>query len=65
MINDGRLKGVTDNRYAGWKQELGQNIMNGKSSLEDLSKLVLDKNIEPKHKSGRQEFLENVVNRYL
>jgi xylose isomerase len=65
MISDGRLKSAVDNRYAGWKQELGQSIMNGKASLEDLSKLVLEKDLSPKHKSGRQEFLENLVNRYL
>jgi xylose isomerase len=64
MINDGKLKGVIDQRYAGWKQELGQKIEKG-TSLEELSDYVLDKNVNPKPRSGRQEALEALVNQYL
>jgi xylose isomerase len=65
MINDGKLESATRQRYAGWERDLGQRILKGKASLADLSKLVLDSDLEPRPKSGRQEFLENLVNRYL
>jgi xylose isomerase len=65
MIEDGKLQAALEKRYAGWSQDLGQSILNGKVSLEDLSKLVLEKNLDPKPVSGAQEKLENLVNRYL
>lgn len=65
MISDGKLEAATRQRYAGWERELGQKILKGKATLADLSKLVLDQDLEPKPKSGRQEYLENLVNRYL
>jgi len=65
MITDGKLEAATRQRYAGWERELGQRILKGKATLADLSKLVLDQDLEPKPKSGRQEYLENLVNRYV
>jgi xylose isomerase len=65
MINDGKLADVIRQRYAGWERELGQKIMSGKTSLADLSKHVLDTDLEPKAKSGRQEALENLVSKYV
>ncbi|MEY2937088.1 MAG: xylose isomerase [Pseudomonadota bacterium] len=65
MINDGKLADVVRQRYAGWERELGQKIMSGKTSLADLSKHVLDTDLEPKAKSGRQEALENLVSKYV
>ncbi len=64
MINDGKLEKVVKDRYAGWNGELGQRILKG-ASLADLSKLVLDQDLEPRPKSGRQEALENLVSRYV
>jgi xylose isomerase len=65
MIADGKFEAAVRQRYAGWERELGQRILKGKASLADLSKLVLDQNLEPRPKSGRQEFLENLANRYV
>ena len=65
MVSDGKLEAVVRQRYAGWERELGQRILKGNASLVDLSKLVLDQDLEPRPKSGRQEYLENLVNRYL
>ncbi|HKO92268.1 MAG TPA: xylose isomerase [Polyangiaceae bacterium] len=65
MINDGKLEAAVRQRYAGWERELGQRILKGKASLAELSQLVLDQDLEPKAKSGRQELLENLVNRYV
>jgi hypothetical protein len=60
-----QLAAATRQRYAGWERDLGQKILAGKLSLADLSKQVLDTNLEPRPKSGRQEFLENLANRYV
>ncbi len=65
MINDGKLEAAVRQRYAGWERDLGQRILQGKASLADLSKLVLDQDLEPRPKSGRQEYLENLANRYI
>jgi xylose isomerase len=65
LIEEAPLSSFVEQRYAGWKQGLGKDIFDGQHSLESLSKLVLDKNINPTSVSGRQELLENVVNRYI
>ncbi len=65
MLADGKLANVIEQRYAGWKQDLGERILGGKLSLSDLSTHVLSKGLEPKARSGRQEALENLVNQYL
>lgn len=65
LIEDAPLSNFVEERYMGWKGTLGQNIMTGEHSLESLSKLVLENNINPKQVSGRQELLENIVNRYV
>ena len=59
------LSDFVEDRYAGWKQEFGQSIMAGDHSLDSLSKLVLDNDVNPSQVSGRQELLENIVNRYV
>jgi xylose isomerase len=64
MIQDGRLARAVEDRYAGWRAPLGQGILAGKSSLEALSAHVLDRDADPEPASGRQEYLENLVNRF-
>jgi xylose isomerase len=65
VVNDGKFEAATRQRYAGWERDLGQKILAGKLSLADLSKQVLDTNLEPRPKSGRQEFLETSPTAYL
>ncbi|MDB2409690.1 xylose isomerase [Pseudomonadales bacterium] len=65
LIEDAALSKFVDTRYAGWREDFGQSIISGKQSLESLSKFVLDNDINPKQVSGRQELLENIVNRYV
>lgn len=63
LLEEGRVEQFREARYAGWKESLGQDILAGRKSLEDLSAHVLATNLEPKPVSGRQELLENLVNR--
>jgi len=65
MLTDGKLQAFIDERYAGWKEGLGRDILAGKASLEQLSERVLAQKLDPKPKSGRQEMLENLVNKYV
>jgi xylose isomerase len=64
MVEDGALQKFVDDRYAGWGKGLGQDILAGKKSLDDLAEYVDAHALEPKPKSGRQEYLENLVNRF-
>jgi xylose isomerase len=65
MIEDGALSGPLEERYAGWKSAEGQAILSGKRTLEEVAERVVREKIEPQPKSGRQEYLENIVNRYV
>ncbi len=40
-------------------------MLAGKRSLEEIAERVVKKNIDPQPRSGRQELLENIVNRYV
>ena len=64
MMEDGSLQRFVDERYAGWDGELGRAILAGERSLEDLARYVEERSLEPKPRSGRQEFLENLANRF-
>ena len=64
MIQDGRLARSVDDRYSGWRDPLGRDILAGKLSLEALSERVLSGNTDLEPVSGRQEYLENLVNRF-
>ena len=64
MILDGRLKAAVDARYAGWNTAHGQAVLAGRVSLSQLADQVLAANVDVQPVSGRQEALENLVNRY-
>ncbi|MGH1332150.1 MAG: xylose isomerase [Paracoccaceae bacterium] len=63
MLEDGKLEAARDARYAGWESAEGAALMRG--DLSTIYDRVVAQNLNPKPKSGRQERLENLVNRYL
>ncbi|RPE71683.1 D-xylose isomerase [Pacificibacter maritimus] len=63
MLEDGKLEAARDARYAGWDTDAGKALM--KDDLTTVHDRVVAENINPQPKSGRQERLENLVNRYL
>jgi xylose isomerase len=65
MINDGGLAKAVKQRYAGWDGALGKDIRSGKLGLGELAELTLAKNVDVAPKSGRQEALENWVNKFV
>ena len=65
MIEDKALSGPLAERYAGWDQAGAKAMLNGDRSLDQIADWVLGSNLNPQPKSGRQEMLENIVNRYV
>ena len=65
MVEEGELDKRVAKRYAGWNGELGQQILQGQLSLAELAKYAEQQNLAPRHQSGHQEQLENLVNYYL
>ncbi|MBC7841546.1 MAG: xylose isomerase [Gemmatimonadaceae bacterium] len=65
IIDDGALADHVEARYAGWDSRDGKAILKGKRSLADLAAQVDRKHGEPQPVSGRQEYLENLINSYI
>ncbi|SLN32574.1 xylose isomerase [Ruegeria meonggei] len=63
MIQDGGMDAALAERYSGWDTPAAQSML--ESSLQDISDRVLADHINPEPKSGRQEILENYVNRFV
>ena len=63
ILADGRLEAARTERYAGWDSPDGQALFH--SDLAQISARVLAEDINPEPTSGRQERLENLVNRFL
>jgi len=62
---DGKMEGFIADRYASYDGDYGKLIEKKKIGFRELEKLVLKKLGEPKPKSGRQEYLENMLAAYL
>ncbi|ANU81584.1 xylose isomerase [Aggregatibacter actinomycetemcomitans] len=65
MLEEQRLQQIVDARYAGWQQSLGQQILQGNASLAQLAQAVEQQGLDPQPVSGKQEYLENLVNGYI
>lgn len=62
IIKDGRLDAFRDERYAGWNGDLGKTIKGG--DLAAIADLAVARDLAPQPVSGRQEWLENLINRF-
>ncbi len=65
MVEEKALSAPLANRYAGWETAAAQSMLTGKESLESIAARVEGDDINPQPKSGKQELLENIVNRYV
>lgn len=63
MIEEGVLPDAVAARYAGWNTPEGQAMFAGHRSLADIAARVEREAIEPRPRSGQQEYFENLVNR--
>ena len=62
---DGRLEAFVKNRYRSWDSGIGKKIESGKTSFKTLETYMLKKGEVTKNESGRQEFLENLINEFI
>ena len=63
MLEDGGLETALKQRYADWQTQEAQNML--ASDFDQITARVLNEGINPEPKSGRQEVLENYVNRFV
>lgn len=64
MFEDGGMEAALADRYAGWNGADAQNMLKTET-LEDIEARVLRDGLNPTPVSGRQEKLENWVNRFV
>jgi len=57
-------KKLRQERYSSYDSGKGKEFEQGKLSLEDLRNYAIERG-EPETKSGRQEYFENIINRYI
>ncbi|MDF0596231.1 xylose isomerase [Psychromarinibacter halotolerans] len=63
MLEDGTLETMRRERYAGWKTPASTELLS--SDLATIAAKVEAEGIDPQPRSGKQEILENIVNRYV
>lgn len=64
LMEDGRIEEFLEKKYASYQEGIGEKIRKNETNFEELETYAL-KNGEPTLSSGRQEYLEGVVNTIL
>jgi len=64
ILQKSEFKKIRKDRYASYDSGKGKEFEEGKLSLEDLRNYAAE-NGEPKTLSGRQEYIENLLNRFI
>lgn len=62
---DGRLEEFVRNRYASWDEGIGARIESDQASFTELEAYILQKTEPIKNESGRQEWLEGLINEFI
>ena len=62
---DGRLGNFVKERYGSWDTSIGKEIESGDASFKTLEAYMLEKGDVTPNTSGRQEFLENLINEFI
>lgn len=61
LVEKGDLQHFVKQRYSGWETEFGMRVADQFMDFEKISALALEKNLNPKLMSGKQELLENLM----
>jgi xylose isomerase len=64
MLTGGEMQAFVEQRYAGWRTDYPQRMLEGRSTLTAIADAAVADNVAPVQQSGRQEYLENLVSRY-
>jgi xylose isomerase len=62
---DGRLDKFVKTRYRSYDSGIGAKIEKGKTNFKELEAYMLEKGEAAPNESGRQEFLENLINEFI
>jgi xylose isomerase len=62
---DGRLAKFVRQRYASWDSGIGAKTESGKTNFKQLESFILKRSEPAPNASGRQEFLENLINELI
>ena len=65
LMEKGDLSDAMARRYAGWQAPEAAAMLKGERTLDEIAARVEREGIDPRPVSGRQEYLENLVNRRL
>jgi len=65
LIEDGRIDEFVKNRYLSFESKIGQKILSGNATLEELSKYAEGMKKPELPESGRQEYLSSIINSVL
>jgi xylose isomerase len=64
MFSGGEMQEFVEQRYAGWQSDYARTMLEGRTTLAAVADAALAANVAPVLRSGRQEYLENLVSRY-
>jgi xylose isomerase len=59
------LEGFVRQRYSSWDTDIGKKIEKGKVGFKELEAYALSKGEVTTNTSGRQEYLENLINQFI
>ena len=62
---DGVLNDIVKERYASWDNGIGAEIESGQATFDSLDAYMQNKGDAEPNVSGRQELIENLINRYM
>ena len=65
MMKDGKMEKAVAKRYGKWEEPQNQAMLAGKESLDKIAARVHKSGLDPQPTSGRQEYLEGVLNSYI
>ena len=65
LLQDGRIDEFVAQRYASYTHGIGKKIVDGTATIEELEKYALSMGDVTTNTSGRQEYLENVLNEVM
>lgn len=62
IIIDGRIDGFILERYSSYESGIGKKIVDGSATIEELEKYALEMGDVTSNVSGKQEYLESIIN---
>ena len=64
IVKDGKFDKFIEERYSSFNTGIGKKIVDKKVGFKELEEYILS-GVEPKNTSGRQEYLEGMINQYI